>query len=201
MRITLSDLNKTTVYACLSDSDSEYLLTSIVGIDMNYDQKVAWMRAKIRRMIRKRLRESNLVCIRRLALKSITGNITKDSETQMHWDAKYWTLVVEKHRVLIENLPYHYVPLTDLNRASGSLARLEMRWLLWKIGATRFRQATSAELERLAEEGWFDHPSRLQPRSDKGAVRRHRQDPETRSKRLRQKVIKTPRVVPDGADD
>lgn len=118
----------------------------------------------------------------------------------MHWDAKYWTLIVQKYGILIHNWPYHYAPFKDLSKGTSSLPRLEMLWLSWKIGQTCFREATAAELEQFSADGLFDQPTRAR-RKDAGVMRGRRRDPETRSKRLKVKYFKTPATVPEGADD
>ena len=119
----------------------------------------------------------------------------------MHWDRKYWTIIVKGYGLIVENWPYQYVPFCDLSSGTGSLARLEMLWLMWKMGTTHFRHATAEELDGFGAAGLLDVPVRERRRSDYDVVRGRQRDPATRSKRLRMKVIKTPAVVPEEADD
>lgn len=115
----------------------------------------------------------------------------------MHYKT-YWPHIVQKYGVLVENWP-ESLPFGDPSTTSGSLASLELLWIQWKVRTTGFRHASAAELAAFTASGLFDRPVR-KPRSDYDVVRGRRQNPDTRSKRLRMKVIKTPAVVPDGAD-
>ncbi|RPD58710.1 hypothetical protein L226DRAFT_548358 [Lentinus tigrinus ALCF2SS1-7] len=149
---------------------------------MKYDQKVAWMRAKLRAIIRRRLRET-----------------TQNATAQMHYDT-YWTHIVCQYGVVIDGWPEDLLPFCDPSRGSSSLARLEMLWIRWKRRSTGFRYATETEMDAFRTAGLFDRPARKR-RSDYDVVRGRRRDPETRSKRLKFRVIKSARVVPEGADD
>ncbi|TFK79665.1 hypothetical protein K466DRAFT_605968 [Polyporus arcularius HHB13444] len=149
---------------------------------MNYDERVAWIRARLRKIIARRLRE-----------------ITGGAAAQMHYKT-YWLHIVQKHLVLVDRWPVELIPFCDPSRASGSLAVLELLWIRWKRRATGFRHATAAEMAAFEAAGLFDRPARKR-RSDYDVVRGRRRDPATRSKKLRMKVVKTPAVVPDGADD
>ncbi|KAI0698985.1 hypothetical protein C8T65DRAFT_697818 [Cerioporus squamosus] len=149
---------------------------------LSYAQAVKWMHAKIRRMIRKRLRL-----------------ITKDERAVMHWRSFYRNVTL-KYGVLIEGWPVEFVPFEDLSKSMSSLRLLEMLWLRWKVGKTYFREATLEEMAVLWASGAFAKPIRPR-RSDYNVVRGQHRDPETRSKRVRPKTIKCPPTVPEGADD
>ena len=54
------------------------------------------------------------------ALTSVLGKITKNPKAQMHWDDKYWTLVVKQYGVLVHGWPHHYAPFQDLSTGTSS---------------------------------------------------------------------------------
>ncbi|EIW56166.1 uncharacterized protein TRAVEDRAFT_66236 [Trametes versicolor FP-101664 SS1] len=149
---------------------------------MSYDQKVTWTKGKIRKMITKRLRAA-----------------CKDDTATMHWGT-YWSHIVARHGVCIEGWPHELVPFRDLSGATSSLVRLELLWLRWKVGTTRFREVGAEEMERLEAVGLFARTARPR-RADAGLIRGRRRDPATRSKRLGPYTIKSALIVPDGADD
>ena len=117
----------------------------------------------------------------------------------MHYKT-YYVHIVHKYGVLIDHWPSDLVPFCDLSGASSKLAHLELLWLRWKVRATVFRHASTGEMAAFAAMGLFERPERKR-RADYDVVRGSRRDPETRSKRLRVRTVKTPAVVPDGADD
>ncbi len=173
---------------------------------MNYDQRVAWIRARLCRIIPRRLREcaSRLEQPRPAALPGIptdlpAGETTGNPAAQMHYKT-YWPHVVQKYRIVVDRWPLELLPFGEPSSVSGSLALLELLWIRWKRRATGFRHATAAEIAAFEAAGVFDKPARRR-RSDYDVARGRRRDPATRSKKLRMRVIKTPAVVPDGADD
>ena len=127
------------------------------------------------------------------------GQITQNASAQMHYDT-YWTHIVSQYGVIIDDWPWDLLPFCDPSRGSSSLARLEMLWIRWKRRSTGFRHATPAEMDAFRLAGLFEKAVRKR-RSDYDVVRGRRRDPETRSKRLKDKVIKSACVVPESADD
>lgn len=127
------------------------------------------------------------------------GETTGNTAAQMHYKT-YWPHIVQKYGIVVDRWPVELVPFGDPGSATGSLALLELLWIRWKVRTTGFRHATAAELAAADAAGFFDRPVRKR-RSDYDVVRGRRRDPATRSKKLRMRVIKTPAVVPDGADD
>ncbi|RDX39909.1 hypothetical protein OH76DRAFT_1490739, partial [Lentinus brumalis] len=112
----------------------------------------------------------------------------------------YWPHIVHKYSILVDRWPVDLLPFGDPGSVSGSLVLLELLWIRWKRRATGFRHASASELAAFDAAGLFAAPVRKR-RADYDVVRGRRRDPATRSKKLRMKVVKTPAVVPDGADD
>ncbi|RDX43517.1 hypothetical protein OH76DRAFT_1474823 [Lentinus brumalis] len=108
--------------------------------------------------------------------------------------------VTQKYSVLIDGWPFELVPFKDLSKSTSSLSVLDTLWLRWKVGQTFFRKATLEEMSALEASGAFAKPKRAR-RSDFCVVRGQHRNPDTRSKRVKQKTIKCPAIVPDGADD
>ncbi|KAI0705311.1 hypothetical protein C8T65DRAFT_577747 [Cerioporus squamosus] len=148
---------------------------------LSHAEAVRWMRAKIRRMVLKRLRL-----------------MTKDECAIMSWNS-FYPRVTQKYGVLIDGWPLEFIPFKDLSKSTSSLPILEMLWLRWKVGQTFFRKATLEEMSALEAMGAFAKPKRAR-RSDFCVVRGQHRNPKTRSKRVKRKTIKCPPTVPDDAD-